>query len=252
MSDQIGKYADINGLKMYYEIHGTGEPLLMLHGGLTTIEMFSNILPVLVQKRQIIAVEQQGHGHTADIDRPFSFKQMADDTAALLEYLGYVQVDVFGYSSGGSVALELAVRHPEGVRRLALASTIYNIQGYFPPIAEGLKHASAADLPDEMREAYERVAPNPRGWAALVEKAGKSAAEPGSGLTAKQVKSIHVPALVIVADGDIIRPEHSAELARMLRTEVVVLPDSDHASYIVGNAQALLSRLTAFLDTPVN
>ena len=125
-----GGYASVNGLNMYYEIHGSGEPLVILHGGMSTIGAFYRILPALAKSRQIIAVEQQGHGHTADIDRPFSFEQMADDTAALLPQLGVKKADVFGYSDGGMVALEMAIRHPELIRKLAISSAVYNMDGY--------------------------------------------------------------------------------------------------------------------------
>lgn len=248
--DAPGSYASVNGLNMYYEIHGIGEPLVMLHGQFATIGMFFNVLPQLSSTRQIIAVEQQGHGHTADIDRPLRFEHMADDTAALLEQLGIEQADVFGYSSGGSVALQLAVRHPGLVRKLALASAVYNTDGYYPEIKEGILHPSPDGFPPIMREAYERVAPNPEGWPALVAKAAKQAAEDG-GLRLEEVQSINAPALVMIADHDIIRPEHAEELAHLLHADLVVLPDSDHASYVVEHPDVLLSKLTAFLDAPL-
>jgi pimeloyl-ACP methyl ester carboxylesterase len=235
---------------MYYEIHGKGFPLILLHGAFTTIEMFGTLLPQLSSTRQIIAVEQQGHGHTADIDRELRFEHMADDTAALLAHLGIEQTDVFGYSLGGSVALHLALRHPGLVRKLALASTVYDIDGYYPEIREGLKHASPDGFPPVMREAYERVAPKPKGWSALVAKLAKQAASPG-GLRPEEVQAINVPALVMIADGDIIRPEHAKELSRLLHTDLVVIPNSDHASYIEEHPDVLLAQLGAFLDAPL-
>jgi pimeloyl-ACP methyl ester carboxylesterase len=245
-----GSYALVNGLEMYYEIHGTGFPLVLLHGTLTTIDMFAALLPLLSSTRQIIAVEQQGHGHTADIERELRFEHMADDTAILLAHLRIEQADVFGYSTGGSVALYLALRHPGLVRKLALASTAYDMDAYYPEIREGLKHASPEGFPPVMREAYERVAPNPKGWSALVAKWAKLAASPG-GLRSEDVQSINVPALVMVADGDIIRPEHAKELARLLHTDLVVIPNSDHASYLEEPSPVLLAHLRAFLDPPL-
>src|SRR5262245_44165067 len=123
-------YAAVHGLEMYYASHGAGARLVMLHGGMSTAGDFYRILPALSKSRQIIAVEQQGHGHTADIDRPFSVEQMADDTADLLQQLGVRKADVFGYSDGGMVALELAIRYPELVRKLALSSAVYSMDGY--------------------------------------------------------------------------------------------------------------------------
>jgi pimeloyl-ACP methyl ester carboxylesterase len=149
-----GHYASVNGLRMYYEIHGSGRPMLLLHGSMNTIESaFSSVLPYFASSRQVIAVEQQAHGHTADIDRPLTFEQMADDTATLLERLGLQSVDVFGYSTGGTVALQIAIRHPNHVRKLVLASAIYALDGYQPDITESLRHITAETMPAAMREA---------------------------------------------------------------------------------------------------
>jgi pimeloyl-ACP methyl ester carboxylesterase len=245
-----GSYASVNGLKMYYEIHVSGEPLVMLHGGMSTIGAFYRILPTLAKSRQIIAVEQQGHGHTADIDRPFSFEQMADDTATLLQQLGIKKADVFGYSDGGMVALELAIRHPELIRKLAISSAVYNMDGYFPEIAEGLRHITADALPPQMREAYEAVAPQPENWPKLVAKAAEHARN-YSGSQPEAIQAIKAPALVMVAEHDIVRIEHAEELSRLLRAELVILPDSDHVSYLLEHPDVLLSKLTAFLDAPM-
>lgn len=240
-------YAYVNGLKMYYEIHGTGEPLVMLHGGMSTIGAFYRILPALATSRQIIAVEQQGHGHTADIDRPFSFEHMADDTATLLQQLGIKKADVFGYSDGGMVALKMAVRHPDLVRRLAISSAVYNMDGYYPEIKAGLYHLTADALPPQMRAAYEAVAPQSENWPRLVAKAAEHARN-FDGIQPEEIQAIKAPALVLVAENDIVRIEHARELARLLRTELVVLPDSDHVSYLLEQPDVLLSNLTAFLD----
>src|ERR671935_3223680 len=121
--DAHGQYASVNGLTMYYEVHGAGRPLVLLHGALSAIgTSFGKVLPSLAKTRQVIAVEQQAHGHTADIDRPLTYEQMADDTAALLRHLEIGSADVYGYSLGGGVALQLAIRHPELVRKLVLVS----------------------------------------------------------------------------------------------------------------------------------
>jgi pimeloyl-ACP methyl ester carboxylesterase len=248
--DAKGSYALVNGLTMYYEIHGTGFPLVLLHGAFATIEMFAALLPQLASTRQVIAVELQGHGRTADIERDMRFEYLADDIAALLTHLGIKQADIFGYSLGGSVALYLTLRHPDLVRKLALTSTIYDIDGYYPQIQEGLKHASPDGFPPIVLEAYERVAPDPKGWPILVAKLAKLAASPG-GLRPEDIQTINVPALVMIADGDIIRPEHASELSHLLHTDLVVIPNSDHASYIVAPSALLLAQLRAFLDAPL-
>ena len=249
ISQTRDNYVSVNGLNMYYEIHGTGEPLLMLHGEFSTIGMFSKVLPELAKKHQVIAVEQQGHGHTADIDRSLSFAQMADDTAALLEKLGIKKTDVFGYSGGGTVALYLAVRHRKLVRKLALASTGYDTKAYYPGIMEGLQHLTAESLPPILRQEYERVAPNPDGWATLVAKhaamvAGNEHLEPA------QLQSIKADTMVILGDHDIIRSDYAKETAKLLHAELVTIP-GDHASYIVEQPNELLAKLTAFLDAPL-
>ncbi|MDQ6907693.1 MAG: alpha/beta hydrolase [Chloroflexota bacterium] len=214
---------------------------------MSTIGSFYRLLPVLGKNRQIIAVEQQGHGHTADIARPFNFAQWAEDTAELLRLLGIEKADFFGYSDGGMVALEIAMRHPELVRKLALSSAVYNIGGYYPEIGEGMKHITADVLPPQMREAYEAVVPHPENWSKLVAKAAEHARQ-YRGSRPEEIQAIAAPALVMVADHDIVRIEHAAELARLLRTELVVLPNSDHVTYLLERPDALLAKLTAFLD----
>jgi pimeloyl-ACP methyl ester carboxylesterase len=128
MTDRAG-YARVNGLEMYYETHGAGEPLVVLPGAYMTIELMGDLVPALASSRQVIAVEFQGHGHTADVDRPFSYEQFADDTAALLENVGVERADVYGYSLGGGVALQLGLRHPSRVRKLVIASASYSSDG---------------------------------------------------------------------------------------------------------------------------
>lgn len=127
-----GKYADVNGLKMYYEIHGEGFPLVLIHGGGSTLETtFGRILPTLAKTHKVIAVEMQAHGHTADVDRAFSFEQDADDIAALLKYLKIAKADIFGFSNGASTTLQIAIRHPQIVNKIIVASTMYKKDGAF-------------------------------------------------------------------------------------------------------------------------
>lgn len=246
-----GNHASVNGLDMYYEIHGTGRALVLLHGGLTTIDTsFGKVLPALAQSWQVIAVEQQAHGHTADVDRPLSFAQMADDTAALLRRIGVQQADLFGYSDGGNVALGIAIRHPDLVRKLAIAGTSYNSDGLYPEILDLLRHASAEDMPAVLRDAYMRVAPRPEDWPTLVAKVARLGVE-FPGWRPEDIRSIQAPALVMIGDADIVRPEHAVELFRLLpHAQLAVLPGTDHGMRL-DRPEWLLSMLTAFLEAPM-
>src|SRR5450756_67179 len=136
-------YASAKGLEMYYEIHGAGRPLVLLHGGLGTIDMFGPLLPALAETRQVIAVELEAHGHTANIDRPLSYEQMADNIAALMAHLGLANSDILGYSLGGGVAEQTAIRHPEVVRKLVLISTTCKSDGWYPEVRAGMASMNA-------------------------------------------------------------------------------------------------------------
>lgn len=140
--NQQKEYATVNGLNIYYETHGRGEPLVLLPGGFMTVEAMGEIVQQLAATRQVIGVELQGHGHTVDIDRPLLFELMADDIAALISHLGFERVDIFGYSLGGAVGLQTAIRHPEKVRKLALASTAFKRDGWYPETLAGMASIS--------------------------------------------------------------------------------------------------------------
>lgn len=246
--DQTG-YAPVNGLEMYYEVYGTGQPLVLLHGGMTTLQDFGFMLPALVHGRQIIAYERQGHGHTADIDRPFTMEGWADDLAALLQHLGIAQADVLGYSTGGSVALAFAIRHPQHVRKLVLVSTIYNKDGYPPEVMEGLLHASAESMPDILRQMYAAIAPHPENWAALVRKSVESAAT-FRGWSDEAIQSITMPTMVAAGDNDIVRTEHAVALVRLLpQAQLAILPNTDHIAIVMQHADWLATMTAEFLDT---
>jgi len=171
---QHGNYFRTGGLDLYYEVHGSDgahPPLVLLHGGLTTIvASFSEVLPALARTRRVIAVEQQGHGHTADIDRPLSYEQMAEDTIALLRHLGLEGADFFGYSDGGVIALRIAIRYPQFVRRVAVFGTALNNDGLDPEILAEMAGMKPEDAPTELRDAYVAVAPHPEDWTKLVTK----------------------------------------------------------------------------------
>jgi pimeloyl-ACP methyl ester carboxylesterase len=225
----FAEYADVNGLKMYYDIQGEGRPLVLLHGGVCTIELcLGKVRAQFVKSRRTIAIEQQGHGRTADIERPLDYDQMAEDTAALLRQLKVKDADFFGYSMGGSIALRVALRHPDLVRKVAIFGAGYSNEGMVPGLVESFKTMKADDIPRQFRDAYAKTAPDPTKWPALVEKI-KGLVLNAKDLTAEQVKSIQAPMLVMSADGDIIRPEHSVEMYRLLpKGQLGVLPVADH------------------------
>src|SRR6187455_735580 len=155
-----GKYANINGLKIYYEIHGKGFPLVLIHGGGSTIgTTFGRILPTLAKTHQVMAVEMQAHGHTLDIDRPLSFEQDADDIAALLKHLNISKADIFGFSNGASTTLQIAIRHPQLVNKIIVASTMYNKAGAFPGFWDMFKDAKFEEMPQPYKDAYLKINP---------------------------------------------------------------------------------------------
>src|SRR6266516_6687594 len=203
-------YVPLNGLKMYYEIHGSGRPLVLLHGNLSTIgTSFGKVLPKLASMRCIIAVEQQGHGHTADIDRPFSLEQWAQDTIALLRHLGIEQADFFGYSSGGAVALEIALGSPALVRKLVWAGgTSYRRDGFYPELLAAGEAMKPEDLDGSpFQQAYTSVAQHPENWHRLVAKI-TDFDRATLGWSREAIQSAKAPTLLIIGDSDIVRPEH--------------------------------------------
>src|SRR6266487_5655307 len=217
-----GSYASVNGLQLYYEIHGSGRPLVLLHGGLSTIETsFSKVLPTFAKTRQVIAIEQQAHGHTADIDRLLTDEQMAEDTAALLRQLTIETADFFGYSLGSEIALEIAMRHPDLVRKLVLASPAYRRDGIYSEIWEVIETSKVEDLAGSVfQAAYARTAPNPEDWPTLIAK-NKQHDREFAGWPPEDIRSIRAPTLLIIGDCDIVRPEHVVELFRLLGGGVV-------------------------------
>jgi pimeloyl-ACP methyl ester carboxylesterase len=249
-------YAPVNGLTIYYEIHGADggkkPPLVLVHGGGSTIETsFGKVLPALAKTRQVIAFEQQGHGHTSDIiDRPFTFEQTADDTAGLMQHLKIEKADFFGYSNGGNVVLQIAIRHPHLVRKLIVASAMYKRDGLYPEFWESMNHATLQGMPAELREAYLRVAPNPENLPTFHDKCVKRMLE-FKDWRPEDIQSIQAPTMVMIGDADIIRPEHAVEMFRLLpHAKLAVLPGTDHMT-LVERADWQVSMIEAFLDTPM-
>lgn len=250
-SAETGSYANVNGLKMYYQIQGGGRPLVLLHGGVCTIETCLGAIRAPLEKdRQTIAIEQQGHGRTADIDRPLNLDQMAEDTAALLRQLKVENADVVGYSMGGAIALRLALRHPALVCKVIVFGTAYSNDGLVPGLVENFKTLKADDVPAMFRDAYAKVAPDPKRWPTLVEKI-KAMVLSGQGLRADDVKSIKAPVLVMVGDADIVRPEHAVEMFRLIPgAQLAVLPVSDHFAPMQ-RSEWIVAMTKAFLDAPM-
>lgn len=213
-----GEYARINGLDLYYEIHGAGKPMILLHGGLGSGEMFGPILPTLAENHRVITVDLQGHGRTADIDRPIDPRLMADDGAALIDHLELNRPDVVGYSLGGGVAFHTAVRHPEKVGRLVMASA--NMWRDALPaemLAQQAQVSSAAvefmtDTP--MYELYQRVAPRPEDFGRLLDKIGEAMSEDFD--FTEEVRGLQVPTLLVAADADMAPPSHYVEVFKLL------------------------------------
>jgi pimeloyl-ACP methyl ester carboxylesterase len=266
-SEPRGGYAEVNGLEFYYEIHGTGGPLVVLHVAYMTIETMGQIVPELAKSRQAIATELQAHGHTSDIDRPLSYEQMADDVAALLRHLEIEEADVFGFSMGGGVTLQVAIRHPEVVRKLVVASSSYTSDGLYPEVGEAIETITPGLFEGTpMLEEYTRVAPNPEDFPTLVAKMKQLDMEPFA-WPKEDIRGIVAPTLLIVGDSDGTRLEHALEMFRLLGGgvfgDIVGLPDSRLAvlpgtahfvppgSGVLDRADWLVSMIGEFLDAPM-
>ncbi len=231
-------YANVNGLRMYYEIHGSGgTPLVVLHGGVLTIDVtFGAMLPALATNRQVIAVELQGHGHTADIDRDITLDNLAADVVALLDELGIEQVDLFGYSLGGLTALRVAMQHPDRVRRLVAAATHFRSDGYHPEIRKEPNPASdrlpTAEEFQVWQAAYDRVAPDPDHFFTFVAKAS-IAPDDVDGWSETELRGITASTLLVIADNDFVRLDHAAAMRDLIPgAQLAVIPGSTHTGQL--------------------
>jgi pimeloyl-ACP methyl ester carboxylesterase len=265
-------YAPVNGLQIYYEIHdpethdagadGLGAPLIVLHGGLGSTEMFGPVLPLLGNRR-VIAIDLQGHGRTADIDRPIRYEAMGDDIFAVLKYLGIEKADILGYSLGAGVALRTAIQHPEVVRRLVSISAVFGRDGWYPEILAQMNQLGAAMAeqmkPSPIYKAYARNAPRPADWPVVISKVGDLLRQEYD--WSKDVTAMKVPTMLVFGDADSIRPAHEIEFFQLVgggmkdagwdgsgmsNARLAILPGATH--YNMLESPLLAPAVTSFLD----
>lgn len=258
-------YAPANGLEMYYEDHGSGDPLVLLHGAYMTVDMFGPFLPGIAEVRRVIAPEARGHGRTADVEGPITYPQMADDVAALLRQLEIERADVIGYSMGGATAVQVAIRHPELVRRLVVISA-----GFSSDAAPAEAQAMFEQITPEMfagsplEEAYQRLAPNPEDFPKLVEKITALDTTPFD--CKDDIPGISAPTLIVVGDSDGSTLEHTVEffrlrgggvmgdLAGLPESQLAVLPGTTHfippGHGVMDRHEWLVPMVRTFLDPP--
>jgi pimeloyl-ACP methyl ester carboxylesterase len=259
-NDPAGKYASVNGINLYYEIHGTGKPLIMLHGGFGTFDMFSALSPTLALNHQIIGVDLYGHGRTALTSRPIDFAQMADDIGFLMQHLGLENANLLGYSLGGTVALQTAIRHPERVNKLVVISTAFKRTGWYPEIQTGMASIEASPfIGTPIHDAYMRVAPKPEDFPRFVAKMREAMSQDYD--WTEGVSALKTPTLIIAGDSDSFPPSHAAEFFSLLGggqadagwngenlilSQLAILPGVTHYN-IVFRADLLLPVLSPFL-----
>jgi pimeloyl-ACP methyl ester carboxylesterase len=253
-------FARLGQLELYYETLGAGPPLVLIHGSLMTVSLLNDYPALLAARRQVIAVELQGHGHTRDISRPLRYEFLADDIAALLDYLGLAQADVFGYSLGAGVALQLGIRHSSRVRRLVGMSATYRSDGLHPEMATVMNDDSTLEQisGSPYHRAYEAVAPDPGNWPELVRKVLDLDGQPQA-WPAVQIGEMKAPVMLIVADNDIVRLEHAVEMFHMRgggiagdlhglpASRLAVVPGTTHTG-LCQRAQWVVPMIAEFLD----
>jgi pimeloyl-ACP methyl ester carboxylesterase len=257
-SEPVGNRVEVNGMHMYYEVSGEGDPLVVLHGAYMNIPSMGAIIPKLAETHRVYALEFQGHGRTTDIDRPITYPNLADDVAAFMDAMGLETTDVFGYSMGAIAGLQLAIRHPEKVNKLAAASVAYDADGWqpaFKAIIPTMTVEMILDMP--FAEDYRRLAPNPDGFPALVEKLIALEHEPMA--WEEDVKALKTPVLIITGDADVATLEHSVAMFRLLgggvmgdmgkplpESRLAVMPATSHTA-VIGQVELLLAFIEPFL-----
>jgi pimeloyl-ACP methyl ester carboxylesterase len=217
-AEGTGRYAEVNGINLYYETHGTGRSLILLHGGLGAGEMFGPILPALTERHQVTLVDLQGHGRTADIDRPIDVRLMADDIAALIDHLGLEEPDLVGYSLGGGVAFFTASKHPEKVRKLVMASAHINSDAMPAEMRAQQAQVNSGAVEfmkgTPMYELYQRIAPRPEDFGRLLDKIGDSMSHDFD--YSEEMRGLQVPTMLVCADAEMAPPSHYVEAFKLL------------------------------------
>lgn len=253
--------APVNGIDMYYEVHGRGDgvPLALLHGGGSTIEVtWSRVLPVFAGSRRVIAVEEQGHGRTTDRDQPVTFESSADDVAALLRHLKVDQADLFGFSNGASVALQVAIRHPHLVRKLIFASSLTKRDGAHPQLWESMKQADFSNMPQALKDAFLWVNPDVQKLKTMHDK-DAARMQSFKDVPDDLLRSVRAPTLIVLGDQDIVKPEHAVELTRLISGARLLILPAGHGDYlgeaVMTQKDTRYPELTArlieeFLDSP--
>ncbi len=255
-------YAPVNGISVYYEVHGKtkGIPLVLLNGGGSTIDVtYSKILPVFAHDREVIALEEQGHGRTSDRNKPFRAETSAEDVAGLLNYLKIKKADVMGFSNGAGVAMQLAIRHPELVHKLVYVSYMAHKDGAYSWLWDFMKKADFKNMPQPLKDAFLKVNPDPEKLKNMCEK-DIERMHSFKNTTDKELKSIQAPTLILIGDKDLVKPEHAAELSRKIsNARLMILPGS-HGEFLgeilSGNAAGHAPEFTAgfiqeFLEAPM-
>ncbi|HSD07535.1 MAG TPA: alpha/beta hydrolase [Flavobacterium sp.] len=225
-------YSEVNGIKMYYEIYGQGKPLVLIHGGGSTIQTnFEKAIPLLAKNRKIIAVELQAHGRTSDRNQDSSFEQDADDVATLLKNLKIDKADFFGFSNGGTTTLQIAIRHPEIVNKIILGSALTKRNGVPDWFWDFMSQASLENMPEQLKEGYKKVAPDPNGLQIMHDRDAKRMLN-FKDIPDEQIKAIKVPTLIINGDKDVITPEHAIEIHRQIENSELAIIPGGHGEYI--------------------
>ena len=225
-------YSEVNGLKMYYEMYGQGKPIVLIHGGGSTIQTnFEKIIPLISKNRMVIAVELQAHGRTNDRNADLTFEQDADDVATLLKNLNIDKADFLGFSNGGTTTLQIAIRHPEIINKMILGSALAKRNGVPDWFWGFMSQAKLENMPDQLKEGYRKVAADTNGLQVMHDRDAKRMVN-FKDIPDDQIKSIKAPTLVIIGDKDVITPEHAIELHRQIANSELAIIPGGHGEYI--------------------